>query len=189
MKYIIGIDIGTSSTKAVAFDTQGRQLARSAKGYPLNAPVPGAAEQNADQIVQAATQTVAEVVASVDAEPDQLIGLSFSAAMHTLLLLDDNDQPLMPLLTWADNRSDRMLPSIRAQDPDLYMRTSLPIHPMSPVVKLAWLAQEKPELLKQVARVVSIKEYVLHRWCDEWVSRSLNCFNNRLLESRETRLG
>ncbi len=169
MKYIIGIDIGTSSTKAVAFDTQGRQLARSAKGYPLNAPVPGAAEQNADQIVQAATQTVAEVVASVDAEPDQLIGLSFSAAMHTLLLLDDNDQPLMPLLTWADNRSDRMLPSIRAQDPDLYMRTSLPIHPMSPVVKLAWLAEEKPELLKQVARVVSIKEYVLHRWCDEWV--------------------
>ena len=167
MKYIVGIDIGTSSTKAVAFDTEGRQLARSAKGYPLNAPVPGAAEQDADQIVQAATQTVAEVVAKLAA--DQLLGLSFSAAMHTLLLLDDNHQPLLPLLTWADSRSDRTVPSVRAQDPDLYERTSLPIHPMSPVVKLAWLSQQEPELCERAARIVSIKEYVLHRWCDEWV--------------------
>lgn len=169
MKYIIGIDIGTSSTKAVAFDTAGRQLARSAKSYPLNAPIPGAAEQDANQIVQAATQTVAEVVSSVSSEPNQLLGLSFSAAMHTLLLLDSDHQPLMPLLTWADNRSDRMTSSVYAQDAELYARTSLPIHPMSPVVKLAWLAQEKPDLLEQAERIVSIKEYVLHRWCDEWV--------------------
>lgn len=169
MKYIVGIDIGTSSTKAVAFDTEGRQLARSAKGYPLNAPVPGAAEQDADQIVQAATQTVAEVVASAASDSHELLGLSFSTAMHTLLLLDEDHQPLMPLLTWADNRSDRMVSSVRTQDPDLYARTSLPIHPMSPVVKLAWLFQEKPDLCKQSARMVSIKEYVLHRWCDEWV--------------------
>ncbi|MEM8504036.1 MAG: gluconokinase [Cyanobacteria bacterium P01_D01_bin.1] len=169
MKYIIGIDIGTSSTKAVAFDTKGRQLVRSAKGYPLNAPVPGAAQQDAALIVQAATQTVAEVVASVEATSAQLLGLSFSAAMHTLLLLGEDLLPLMPLLTWADNRSDRLVPSVRAQDPDLYDRTSLPIHPMSPVVKLAWLARERPELFEKATRIVSIKEYVLNCWCGEWV--------------------
>ena len=169
MKYIIGIDIGTSSTKTVAFATDGRQIARSAQGYPLNSPVPDSAEQDADKIFQAVIQTVAQAITEGGLDPLQLLGLSFSTAMHTLLLLDAEHQPLMPLLTWADSRSDRLVLDIRAQDPDLYRRTSLPIHPMSPVVKLAWLSQEQPELFAKAARIVSIKEYVLHHLCDEWV--------------------
>ncbi|MBE9061329.1 gluconokinase [cf. Phormidesmis sp. LEGE 11477] len=169
MKYILGIDIGTSSTKTVAFDTEGRQLARSAQGYPLNAPVPGAAEQDADEILRAVEQTAVDAIANGGLDPSQLLGLSFSAAMHTLLLLDAEHRPLMPLLTWADSRSDRLVPDIYQQDPGLYARTGLPIHPMSPVVKLAWLSQEQPDLFEKAARIVSIKEYVLHRLCDEWV--------------------
>ncbi|EDX83665.1 FGGY family of carbohydrate kinases, C-terminal domain protein [Synechococcus sp. PCC 7335] len=167
MKYILGIDIGTSSTKTIAFDREGRQLARSAQGYSLNAPVPGAAEQNADEILQAVVQTVSQVVANLD--PSQLLGLSFSAAMHTLLLLDEDYYPLIPLLTWADSRSDYLVTDICEQDPNLYTRTGLPIHPMSPVVKLVWLSKKYPDRFASAVRVVSIKEYVLYHLCNEWV--------------------
>ncbi|MEL7360220.1 MAG: FGGY family carbohydrate kinase [Cyanobacteria bacterium J06560_6] len=169
MRYVIGVDIGTSSTKAVLFDTNGHQVGRCSQGYELRSPEPGAAEQNPDDILQAATQTTAKVVVESGIDPQRLVGISFSAAMHTVLLVDGDDQPITPMYTWADNRSDRWAVGVRSQDPDLYKRTSLPAHPMSPVVKMAWLKDEQPEAVACAARVVSIKEYVLWHWCGEWV--------------------
>ena len=191
MRYVIGVDIGTSSTKSVLFDRHGRQVDRCSQGYELRSPEPGAAEQNPDDILNACTQTVAAVVKSSGIDPSDLIGLSFSAAMHTLLLIDQENQPITPMFTWADNRSDRTIDTVTAQDtqsdPTLYKRTSLPVHPMSPVVKLVWLKQQQPEIFHRAARIVSIKEYVLYHWCGEWVidesiASTTGLFN---LESRD----
>ena len=168
MRYVIGVDIGTSSTKSVLFDVNGRQIGRSGQGYLLRSPEPGAAEQNPDDIVRATLQTVAEVIKTSGIDPANLIGIAFSAAMHTLLLLGQDEQPITPMYTWADNRSDRWCEKVRSQAPNLYRQTSLPIHPMSPVVKLAWLKEEQPGVFEQAKRIVSIKEYVLNCWCDEW---------------------
>ncbi len=169
MAYVVGVDIGTSSTRAVLFDTAGRQVASCAQPYALKSPVPGAAEQYADEILQATFQVVADVVAGSGISSGQLLGVSFSAAMHTLLLVDEADRPLTPMYTWADNRSDRWAEVAKQKDPQLYERTGLPAHPMSPVVKLMWLWDELPEVCAEAARVVSIKEYVLWHWCGEWV--------------------
>ena len=169
MRYVIGVDIGTSSTKSVLFNVEGKQVERCGQGYELRAPVPSAAEQNPDDIVQATVQTVAGVVTNSEIHPKDLIGISFSAAMHTLLLVNEHNQPITPLYTWADNRSDRWCEKVRSHFPNLYQNTGLPIHPMSPVVKLAWLQAQQPDVFERANRVVSIKEYVLHRWCDEWV--------------------
>ena len=170
MSYVVGVDIGTSSTKAVLFDTTGQQIARSAQKYDLKSPEPGAAEQDPNDILQAATQTVAEVIAASGINSTQLLGISFSAAMHTLLLMNQENLPITPMYTWADNRSDRWADFVKEHcDADsLYQRTGLPVHPMSPLVKLVWLRHEQPDLFKQVARVVAIKEYVLWHWCGEW---------------------
>jgi len=170
MSYVVGVDIGTSSTKAVLFDTTGQQIARSAQKYDLKSPEPGAAEQDPNDILQAATQTVAEVIAASGINSTQLLGISFSAAMHTLLLMNPENLPITPMYTWADNRSDRWADFVKEHcDADgLYQRTGLPVHPMSPLVKLVWLRHEQPDLFKQVARVVAIKEYVLWHWCGEW---------------------
>ncbi|MEL6815525.1 MAG: FGGY family carbohydrate kinase [Cyanobacteria bacterium J06598_3] len=169
MGYVIGVDIGTSSTKAVLFDTQGTQVAQAAQSYPLHAPVPGAAEQSANDILQATLQTVAEVMSASGIARSELLGIAFSAAMHTLLLVDEANAPITPMYTWADNRSDRWAKKVASQIPDLYARTGIPPHPMSPVVKLAWLCDEQPQVFVRAARVVAIKEYVLHHWCGEWV--------------------
>ncbi|MEM6452543.1 MAG: FGGY family carbohydrate kinase [Cyanobacteria bacterium P01_D01_bin.105] len=169
MRYVIGIDIGTSSTKAVLFDAEGRQVARSAQSYELKSPEPGAAEQNPDDILQAATQTVAAVIEQSHIHPDVLLAISFSCAMHTLLLLDKNQQPITPVFTWADNRSDRYTQVPLDASQSLYERTGIPNHPMSPAIKLIWLRHEHPDVFEKAARIVCIKEYVLWHWCHEWV--------------------
>lgn len=186
MSYVIGVDIGTSSTKSVLFDAAGQQIARSAQKYDLKSPEPGAAEQDPNDILRAATQTVAEVMASSGLDPADLLGISFSAAMHTLLLVDEENQPITPMYTWADNRSDRWADFVRANTNanSLYQRTGLPAHPMSPLVKLVWLRHEQPELFQQVARVVAIKEYVLWHWCGEWVIDHSMATTTGLLELR-----
>jgi gluconokinase len=177
VRYIIGVDIGTSSTKAVLFDTDAQQIGSSAQRYNLRfasgsaAPMsgPGAAEQDANEILQATLLTVAEVIAASGMDLSQLLGLSFSCAMHTLLLVDEAGEPITPLYTWADNRSDRAATFVQQQDSGLYQRTGLPAHPMSPLVKLVWLGQEQPAVFAKAARVASVKEYVLSHWCGEWV--------------------
>lgn len=171
MGYVIGIDIGTSSTRAVIFDLEGTELGRRAQAYGLISEglETGAAEQRAEEIAQAAIKTVAGVIRACGLDPRQIVALSLSAAMHTLLLVDAAGQPLTPLYTWADSRSASTAARIKIQDPQLYQRTGLPAHPLSPLVKLVWLRQHQPESFARLGRAVTIKEYVLHQWCGEWV--------------------
>src|SRR3990170_3385330 len=158
---VLGVDIGTTSTKVVAFDARGQALASHAVAYPLRQPSPGHAVQDPDEIVRAVTESVATTVRALG--PDRVAGLSFSAAMHGLLGLARDGRPLTPLVTWADTRAGRQAERIRSSPGGLglHRRTGTPVHPMSPLAKLVWFREQEPELFAQVGHWVGIKEYVL----------------------------
>ena len=79
---VLGVDIGTTSTKVVAYDTAGQARHSHSAGYPLEEPHPGHAEQDPALILDAVLESVREVVAALDGP---VAGLSFSSAMHTLI--------------------------------------------------------------------------------------------------------
>jgi gluconokinase len=79
---VIGVDMGTTSTKSVAYDVSGRVAASHAVGY--HEPKPGYAEQDPDAILAAVTRTVASVALQCDG---RIRALSFSSAMHTLIVI------------------------------------------------------------------------------------------------------
>ncbi|MFC5924634.1 gluconokinase [Micromonospora vulcania] len=166
---VIGVDIGTTSTKAVAYDTGGRQLASHSVGYPLNNPQPGYAEQDPQVILDAVLESVRTVVTEL-AEP--VAGLSFSSAMHSLIGLNPDGDPITPSVTWADSRSSRQAERLRAVPSGLalHRRTGTPVHPMAPLPKLLWFAEQEPALFEQVAHWVGIKDWVLLRLCDALVT-------------------
>ncbi|MEO0458491.1 MAG: gluconokinase [Cyanobacteria bacterium P01_A01_bin.114] len=167
--YVIGVDIGTTSTKSVLFSKQGELVHKHAVAYPLYSPTPATAEQDPDEIFRAVIKTVQQVVRQVD--PAEITCLSFSAAMHSLILMNGANQPVSKSITWADNRSAKWASQLKAsaQGRAIYRRTGTPIHPMSPLVKLIWLRHEQPELFGQVARVISIKEYVFYQLFGQYV--------------------
>lgn len=165
---VVGVDIGTTSTKAVAYDTDGRQLASHSVGYPLDDPQPGYAEQDPQLILDAVLKSISMVVAEL-VEP--VSGLSFSSAMHSLIGLDAAGNPLTPSITWADSRATRQAERLRAVPSGLalHRRTGTPVHPMSPLPKLLWFAEQEPKLFESVAHWVGIKDWVLLRLCDALV--------------------
>ncbi|NGZ75085.1 gluconokinase [Saccharibacillus alkalitolerans] len=170
-KLMIGVDIGTTSTKAVVFKENGEVVSQANIGYPLHTPSPSVAEQDPDEIYRAAVRAIAGAVREANAEPEHILLLSFSSAMHSVIGVDVEGAPVTPCITWADNRSASWTKKLKREmnGHEIYLRTGTPIHPMSPLSKLLWLRHDEPELFERSAKFVSIKEYVFFRLFGKYV--------------------
>ena len=158
----LGLDIGTTSAKVCAFDDAGTLVAERSGAYELRYPSPGAAVQDAPEIVAVAERILREILAEL---PEAPAGLGISAAMHGLLLLNREGEPLGPILTWADVRAQAVMDDFPPELRDrLRTRTGTPVHPMSPLVKLRWLHDRHPERVARAATVADLKTYLLDRW-------------------------
>ncbi|MDT0357374.1 gluconokinase [Herbaspirillum huttiense F1] len=169
--YMLGVDIGTTSTKTVVFTLDGKVVAQHAEEYPVLCTEPGMAEQDPEQIVAAALASIAGAVKAAKAAPQEIALLSFSAAMHSVIALDADNRLLSNSITWGDIRASVWAERIKHEHDGnaIYRRTGTPIHPMSPLCKLMWMRHEKPEVFHQAARFVGIKEYLLYQLFGQWV--------------------
>ncbi|MFD2247175.1 gluconokinase [Pontibacter ruber] len=162
---IVGVDIGTTSTKAVAFGITGHVLFQEAKEYPLLSPGPGTAELDPEQVLEAVLETLGAVIRLLHQAAYKLEGVSFSSAMHGLMAVDAHGNKLTNLITWADTRSREYVAKLKSTDAGhhLYLHTGTPLHPMSPLFKLCWLRDHQPEIFRKAGKFIGIKEYVLFR--------------------------
>lgn len=161
-EYILGIDIGTGSTKGVGLSLKGTVLASAQHHYLITQPQPGYSEQDPEQIWQAFVQCVKDVMATLGYPP---VAVSFSSAMHSLIPVDTNGTALHPMITWADVRSEKIASELRqsAQGEAIYRQTGTPIHPMTPLCKLIWLRENEEDLFNKTAKFISIKEYIWYK--------------------------
>lgn len=165
MNYIIGIDIGTTSTKAVLYNEKGRVIESTHVGYPLYQETEDMAEQDVEEVFEAVIHTLKHIIRQSKIEVSKISGVSFSAAMHSLILVDEKVKPLTRLITWADNRAAKYSERLKEnkQGKKLYEKTGTPIHPMTPLSKLIWLRNEEAEIFKQASYFIGIKEYIFYR--------------------------
>src|SRR4051812_14941318 len=111
MAYYLGIDIGTTSTKAIAFSETGEVIASTSNGYEMYYPQSGRMEQNPDEILAAVITGINGVYQKLSpAAPDFIC---FSAAMHSLIAIDENCNLLTQCIIWADNRADKLAESLK----------------------------------------------------------------------------
>lgn len=161
----MGVDIGTTSTKAALFTETGDIISQHSIEYPLYTPTPATAEQDPEEIWTAVTTSVKTLIETSKIETSQLLCLSFSSAMHSLIAIGKNEHPLTRSITWADNRSAKWAEQLKQHHKAhaLYRRTGTPIHAMSPLVKLIWLRNEHPQIFEQAAKFISIKEFIFYK--------------------------
>lgn len=166
--YFIGADIGTSSSKALAFTGEGKVLCQFQVSYPTSHPKPAYSEQDPKQIFEAILKAIRLVIKAQHGKQPECV--SFSAAMHSLMAVDKKNEPLSPLLIWSDGRSQEEAEQLKQQRAAkaIYTHTGTPIHPMSPLCKLLWIKKRDKTLFKKASRFISIKEYVLSNLFGEY---------------------
>ena len=166
----VGIDIGTSNTKVIAINTEGEVRYATSRGYPLHTPTEGYMEQDPELVAKAVVEALQELASLIQSD-DHLVAASFSCAMHSVLLLDDHNKPLTHVITWADTRSGGVAHALKGTPEGyaIYRQTGTPIHPMTPLCKLAWLKDHEPVLFGKAHRIVSIKEYIFFKLFGEFV--------------------
>ncbi|GAC1418536.1 MAG: FGGY family carbohydrate kinase [Flavisolibacter sp.] len=159
--YVIGIDLGTGSIKAVAMDTQQNVLATTQNHYEVISERPGYFEQDPQAIWQSFSQSLRTLIDHLG--PPALISLS--SYMHGIMVVNEKCVPLTRLITWADMRSEEIAGLLR-QSPDaenLYRATGAPIHAMLPLCKILWWQQYHPEFFKPGNKFISIKEFIWYQ--------------------------
>jgi gluconokinase len=161
-KYFVGVDLGTGSTKAVAVDAEGNTLSTAQYHYVTSNPQPGYSEQNPCLIWQAFVSCINDITSKLGGEP---VAISLSAAMHSIMPVDKDGTALSDAILWADSRSGDIAQSIRisTQGEDIYHHTGTAIYAMSPLCKLIWLRENRPELFNEAYKFISIKEYIWYK--------------------------
>ena len=163
MNYYLGIDIGTTSAKAVAFSQQGEVVASYSLEYEMYHPQPDWSEQNPDEIFEAVLNGIDKVVHKMSSRPPLFV--SFSAAMHSLIAIDDEGNLLSQCLIWADNRADEIAENLKNSDKgyQFYKASGVPVHSMSPLCKLLWFKENEPGIFNSAFKFICIKEYIFYK--------------------------
>ncbi|RAJ97497.1 gluconokinase [Larkinella arboricola] len=168
MNCILGVDIGTTNVKALAFHPESGEIVAHASA-PLTTlnPQPGYAEQDPEEVWKKLTDVLEEVCREVGQQQGTVEAVGFSAAMHSILAVDDHGKPLTNAILWSDNRSEKQADALRQEQADLgktiYQQTGTPLHPMIPLCKLAWFRENDLRLLRRATGWLSIKEYIWHK--------------------------
>lgn len=184
--YVMGVDIGTGSTKAVALNIKRKVTAVSQCYYNTDSPKPGYAEQDPEIIWKAFVNCITEVVVKIKALPD---AVSISSAMHSIILVNDKHKAITPLITWEDTRSEKIAAALRksATGKVIYEATGTPVHSMSPLCKIKWFRDNEKKVFDEAAKFISIKEFIWFRLFGKYetdysVASSTGLFNIKTLK-------
>ena len=158
---VIGLDVGTTAAKVVAFGLGSDWRHTAIREYPLLAPQPGWQVQDPRAIGAAVLGALAECADA--AGRSSVVALSVSTAMHGVMGLDAALRPLTPLITWADSRSREEARALRADGTatEIYRASGTPVHPMTPLTKILWFTRHESELASRVRWWAGLKDYVL----------------------------
>jgi xylulokinase len=166
---LMGVDLGTSSTKTVLIDESGHMLALAAREYPVDTPRPGWAEQDPEAWLAAAIATMAEALAKGEVSPGDVCGIGLSGQMHGTVCLDRTGRALLPAIIWADQRSAKQVARVY-RDVGAARLGAWTGNPLATGFMLAtwlWLCDEMPDEAGATAHLLLPKDYLRYRLTGE----------------------
>ncbi len=163
---LIGVDLGTTSIKAIAFLPDGTQLAKVTTPTKTHYPRPSWAYYEPDEIWQAICAVLSKLMA--DLERDIVpVAITFASMAEAAVPLDAKGEPTYPIITWFDRRT---LPQAEWWQAEIghdttALITGLPIKPVFGILKLLWLRDNEPEAFKRTEKWLNMADYGAYRLC------------------------
>jgi gluconokinase len=161
--YVLTLDIGTSSARAMVFDRSGQAIPdlQRAIGHSPGLTPDGGAEFDAEEVVQRAVTVIRQVATHPALAGNEVAAVGMSMFWHSLVGVDGHGRPVTPLYMWSDLRSANQARELRNR-PDaaqIFNRTGCVVHPMYTPAKLLWLRQTQPERFDACRYWLSLAEY------------------------------
>ncbi len=184
MKYVLGVDLGTSGTKTVLFDQNGTVIASSTVEYPMYQPQNGWAEQDPEDWYHASVETIHQVLSKSGVNVQDVVSLGISGQMHGLVMLDDKGNVLRRSIIWCDQRTARECEEITAcvgRD-KLISITANPALPGFTLSKLIWVRNHEPEIYARCAHVLLPKDYVRYRLTGDFATEVSDASGMQMLD-------
>jgi len=181
----LGIDIGSSSCKGVAIDGTGVSVATASQAYPTTRPHPGWAEQDPADWIAATIRVIRELTNTLLQESLHVDGIAFDGPAHMVVLLDEQDRPLRPVIHWADLRSQSIAGRLWREHRDLIVDTSLQRpDPSWTLPQLMWVAEHEPEVWASISRILPAKDAVRRHFTGDFVTDPYDATGTQLYDPR-----
>jgi gluconokinase len=171
MDCIISIELGSDAVNVIVYKTNGQMIDAMKGSYTTYHTEPDYSEQDPEQIFITTLFVLKKLLAEkIHPQKIKVLSICFSAAMHSVLAVDKKGLPLGNAIIWADNRGKKIAEELKnsTQGTALYHATGTPIHPMSPLIKIAWLKQNDKERTAKTDKFLSIKTYILQQLTGEY---------------------
>lgn len=165
MKYILGIDLGTSAVKTVLFNSLGVVITSASKEYPLYQPHNGWAEQDPNDWYQAAIETIKLVVNQANVAKEGIVSIGISGQMHGLVMLDQFDQVIRKSIIWADQRTEKECEELTKKigTKELIEITANPALTGFTASKILWVKNNEPNNFDKCYKILLPKDYLRYK--------------------------
>jgi len=165
MKYVIGVDLGTSAVKILLVNQHGEVCKEVSKSYPLIIEKSGYSEQDPEEWVDKTSAGLAELIEQFDGDINDIEGISFSGQMHGLVLLDENNQVLRNAILWNDTRTSKQCQEIYevVGSQRLLEVTKNPALEGFTLPKILWVKENEPEVFERASVFLLPKDYLRYR--------------------------
>lgn len=184
MKYLLGIDIGTSGTKTVMFDENLQPVSSSTVEYPMYQPQNGWAEQNPEDWYNAVVKTIAMVIKKSGVAADNIVGIGLSGQMHGLVMLDKDNKVIRPSIIWCDQRTEEQCKHIT----ELVGRDRIIEITANPALtgftasKIMWVKENEPENYAKCRHILLPKDYIRFMLTGEYATEVSDASGMQLLD-------
>ncbi|MDR2976425.1 MAG: xylulokinase [Streptococcaceae bacterium] len=161
MSYVLGIDLGTSSLKGILMTQAGEVVTSKSASYGIDNPKQGFSEQRPKVWVEALEDVLAQLKSEVADIGTALAGISFSGQMHSLVVLDENNQPVYPAILWNDVRTSAQCKEImdKMGEQLLKITGNIALEGFT-LPKILWLQENEPEVWASVKHIMLPKDYL-----------------------------
>jgi sugar (pentulose or hexulose) kinase len=159
--YIIGLDCSTTSTKAIAFDRNGKIIARASESIPLYSSKPNYYEQNENDWWSSAQTSLKKITQKID--PQKISALAISNQRETFVALDKHGKSLRPAIIWLDERCKDEVESFskKVGKKRIHKITGKPADYAPVVYRLAWMKKHEPKLFKKISMICDVQTYLV----------------------------
>ena len=184
MRYVIGVDLGTSGTKTVLFDEKGTVIASRTIEYPMYQPKNGYAEQDPADWYNAAVNTIRDVIEKSGVDNNDIVGLGISGQMHGLVMLDENNQVIRRSIIWCDQRTAKECEEIteKVGAERLIEITANPALTGFTASKIMWVKNNEPENYAKCRHILLPKDYVRFMLTGEYATEVSDASGMQLLD-------